>query len=480
MPLRLTSPKVLVLSLALALAVRAPVAAAGAAFPPVARADASKLGVGIQRTMAKLAASTPEHRNTVRVLFYGQSITEQTWSNAVADDLRKRFPHANLVIENRAIGGFASQLLVRPAEHDLYPFYPDLLIFHVYGANNTYEEIIKNVRSRTTAEVLMQTDHVSAAGWTDNMPDRNGPQKDLWWDWLMNHGLLPEIAKKYGCALVDVRGSWVNYLKSNHLKPQQLLKDGVHLNDHGNFVMAEIVKQYLVHRPELADAPETKAAAEMIQTIDVGKAARWKDGKLELTFEGNRVDVIAAPDGAGKAEVRVDGKRPSEIDGCHAITRPAPGPWSPLFLTRVDRGDAPLTDEEEWTLTVKSFDLNGAPAGLAFEPDAAAWTFDLTGSRTGPDGSGRDDQPFVSNSKKVRIAPTSWMRNGQVKPPYPIKWRTTLTGTDTVEAKPAKDATIENEIVLAQGLSNGKHTLTLTGEAPIKAIRVYRPPVKAD
>lgn len=116
-------------------------------YPPVPPpADASKLGVSIQRTMTKLATSTPEHRNTVKILFYGQSITEQTWTKTVADDLRKRFPNADVTIENRAIGGFASQRLIKPAEHDLYPFYPDLLIFHVYGANQEYEQIIQNVR----------------------------------------------------------------------------------------------------------------------------------------------------------------------------------------------------------------------------------------------------------------------------------------------------------------------------------------------
>ena len=87
--------------------------------------------------MRLLATSTPQKRNTVRILFYGQSITEQRWWQAVADDLRTRFPHANLVIENRALGGFASQMLVKTAETDLYPFYPDLLIFQVYGATTS-------------------------------------------------------------------------------------------------------------------------------------------------------------------------------------------------------------------------------------------------------------------------------------------------------------------------------------------------------
>ena len=74
------------------------------------------------------------------------------------------FRNANLVIENRALGGFASQMLVKTAETDLYPFYPDLLIFHVYGAHDKYEDIIRRVRERTTAEILQQNDHVDQPG----------------------------------------------------------------------------------------------------------------------------------------------------------------------------------------------------------------------------------------------------------------------------------------------------------------------------
>src|ERR1019366_4089894 len=111
--------------------------------PPRNLGDPATLGLGVQRTMTLLAASTPEHRNTVRVLFYGQSITEQDWWKSVADDLRRRFPNANLIIENRALGGYASQLLVKSAETDLYSFQPDLLIFYVYGSHIEYENIIR-------------------------------------------------------------------------------------------------------------------------------------------------------------------------------------------------------------------------------------------------------------------------------------------------------------------------------------------------
>ena len=207
-------------------------------------------GQGIQRTMRLLATSTPTKRNHVRILFYGQSITEQSWSKQVADDIRKRFPNADLEIENRAIGGFASQLLWRTAEYDLYPFNPDLMIFHVYGSHIDYETIIRNTRERTTAEILMQTDHVTA--W----PPANPSEKDdkgLWWTELMNNTYLPDIAKRHGCALVDVRTGWLQHLRENKLEPNALLKDGVHLNDAGCDVMAKLVSDYLVYRPDLKE-----------------------------------------------------------------------------------------------------------------------------------------------------------------------------------------------------------------------------------
>ena len=85
---------------ALALVAVVLIAAAPSSFPPTNFPDSSNWGCNVQRTMRLLATSTPENRHTVRILFYGQSITEQNWTKLVADDLRQHFPHANLVIEN--------------------------------------------------------------------------------------------------------------------------------------------------------------------------------------------------------------------------------------------------------------------------------------------------------------------------------------------------------------------------------------------
>jgi hypothetical protein len=432
---------------------------------PTPPKDDSQLGAGVQRTMRLLATSTPEHHNHVRILFYGQSITEQDWSKRVADDLRRRFPNADLEIENRAIGGFASQLLIRPAEHDLYPFYPDLLIFHVYGANQEYEQIIKNVRSRTTAEVLMQRDHLTQ--WPAEHPDPN-VDKGLWWDHMMNDVFLPDIAKKYGCGLADVRGGWLDYLKANHLEPPALLKDGVHLNDHGNFLMAELVKRALVYRPGLSRPVDEEA----IRTLAVGKDVQWKSRRLALEFEGNRVDALLGPkNGAGPVRVRIDGKKPSEFPELYRITRPSPGPWSPLFVSRVDH-PAPLVPEE-WTLKITSV-----------SEDGKKWSFDVKGSVTGPDGSGTNDAVFVSPSGRVKIEPAAFFRNDRLPlaAGYEITWKVLPTHVDAFTPAAPADPARENAVTLAQGLANTRHTLELTMEGgnppPVQAIRVYRPPVR--
>ena len=429
--------------------------------------EAPNLGLRIQRTMRLLATSTPTHRNHVRILFYGQSITEQEWSKQVADDLRKRFPNADLEIENRAIGGFASQWLIRPAEHDLYPFYPDLLIFHVYGGNQEYEQIIHNVRSHTTAEVLMQKDHVTA--WPPAVPDKD-KDKGEWWTDLMNNHFLPETAQKYGCGLDDVRGAWLDYLRTNKLEPKQLLKDGVHLNDWGNYLMAQLVGRYLIYRPELT-APD----AANVRTYEIGKDIKWKGDTLTLEFDGNRVDVLpVAASGKGAkvteaVKVILDGKKPTDFPEVYAITRPTPGPWSPLFIKRIDH-EKPLV-AEEWTLKITSVNA-----------DSSEWKYAVTGSVTGPDGSGESGKPFISNSGRVKISPEDFFRNGNVPVGYESKWRSFPMATDTYAPPAMPDPALENATTLAQGIVNARHNLTLTapGDAKrtLQALRIYAPPVK--
>lgn len=412
-------------------------------------------GQGIQRTMRLLASSTPKKRNHVRILFYGQSITEQNWSKQVADDLRKRFPNADLEIENRAIGGFASQWLWRTAEYDLYPFNPDLMIFHVYGSHIDYEKIIRNARERTTAEILMQTDHVTA--W----PPANPSEKDdegLWWTELMNHTYLPDIAKKYGCALVDVRSGWLQHLRDNKLEPKALLKDGVHLNDAGCDVMAKLVSDYLVYRPELKE--QNKGVSDLSL-----KNLKWVNNEAKVAFTGTGIDLLPDTKGfTGSLSFLIDGKLVSAFPEAYAFTRPDPAPWSPLFIRRIDH-PTPLV-AEEWTLTVNEVSNEGK-----------TFRYTVKGSATGPDGEDSSEGRFRSNSGRLLIDPADFFRNGELKAGYTVRWRAYLMGTDQLNSIAPFDPALENPIRIVHGLESGPHTLTIrrSGLISLKGLRIFNP-----
>jgi len=446
-------------------------------FPaPKDLGDPAKLGLGIQRTMTLLATSTPQKRNTVKILFYGQSITEQGWWKIVADDLRRRFPHANLIVENRALGGFASQRLVNTAETDLYPFYPDLMIFYVYGSHIEYENIIRRTRERTTAEILMQTDHATADA---NLTEPTDPAKlfpdGKIWNSFMNYRFLPETARKYGCGLVDQRNLWKRYLKDHQLPAPQLLRDGVHLNAHGDYLMAELVKAYLVRRDEVEIDP---FHCETVKTFVVGKDIRWENGKLAMEFEGNRVDVILASGGRGTTGVRIDGNRPSERPELYRFTRALPRPGGKWPVVTCLRSEKPPI-LETWTLEV----TRDAADGQRF-------SFTLTGSKTGPDGQGRSDQRFVSDSGRVAIAPENWdvafpLMLAGVKPPpskFTVRWEVVPAFVDQIEPPASMDPAIETVVTVAQGLAGRRHRLELDGglESPVAAVRVYCPPRLAE
>ena len=184
----------------------------------------------IQRTMRSLAGER-NPGEPVRILFYGQSITAQPWWRAVVDDLRRRYPEAKIEAVNRAIGGFISPALRRTAAHDLSPFYPDLLVFHVYGDLENYEAIIREAREATTAEILLHTDHVAK--------DENRLVSDD----IHSEGVRA-IAERHGCMLIDARTQWKRHLAEAGLAPGDLLSDSIHLNDAGNALLAGIVKRF--------------------------------------------------------------------------------------------------------------------------------------------------------------------------------------------------------------------------------------------
>jgi hypothetical protein len=416
--------------------------------------------------MRLLATSTPDDRHSVRILFYGQSITGTRYSAIVEKWLREAFPHADLEVVNRALGGYAAHQLYRPAENDLYPFYPDLLIFHVYGDRRRYEEIIAKTRERTTAEVMLLTNHWRRNELADGkLPASPGPNDA--------EAFLQELAEKYDCELVRIRDPWHAYMSRHGLLPGDLVSDNVHLNAHGKWLTAQLIQRQMIYRPELGGAGDA-----LVKEVVIGRGIDWTDGKIGLDFEGNRVDLVSRTRGgtcSGAAVlVRVDGKKPSEFPELYAFTRPTslvkPHEWP--VVARVAADAMPVV--EQWRAEVLSVDTE--------EPEVR---FRVIGSVTGEDGEGTSRADFVSRSGRVKIEAIDWAiyerRQKSYAPGMAFYWDCVPLHVDVYQAATDLDDLRESSVTLFQGLPNGKHRLELTVEGgavppPVSVIRIHRPP----
>lgn len=409
------------------------------------------------------------------MLFYGQSFSEQGWWRDVASALKRRYPHAVLEIENRALGGFPAQLLVKTAETDIYPYYPDLLVFHAFGAHDKYEDLVRGVRERTTAEILLQNDYVMRA--EDLAEGANsahlGPRAEHW-DAFMNHSFLPELARKYGTALCDHRGDFKAYLRAHDLLPEAMLLSDGHLNPFGEWLVTEEVSDCLrEHAPQSASAAGPPPSQAWIQSYRMGDTIEVKQGRIRFSFRGNRVDAILAPGGTLPARVWIDGRPPSSRPELYTFTRAlaTPGGKWPALL-RVRSHVTPRL--ETWSLDV----VRGERSGT--------YAFSLHGSRTGFDGSGSSEEKFVSNSGRVVIEAEDWsleyaLALAGIEPvPARVSVRFFVQAAFVDRVMPGKpDAMHELTVTLAQGLSNTEHVLEVESApnlARIRELRVYAPP----
>ena len=72
--------------------------------------------------------------------------------------------------------------------------------------------------------------------------------------------------------------------------------------------------------------------------------------------------------------------------------------------------------------------------------------------------------------------------SGVVPVGFEVKWKCVPMFVATYEAPRIQDPTREYATTLVQGLCNGRHTLELKAEdggaAPVRALRVYRPPCR--
>ena len=411
----------------------------------------------IARTLHLLSGSTPEHPNAVRILLYGQSISQQEWWLAVRQGLQARYPQACLVMENRAIGGFHSTRLLKTTEADVVTFYPDLILFQDYGPEDDYEAIIRLIRQHTTAEIAVQTDHYVST------------QENAWHDRHCQEW-LPELCARYQMHLLDVRERWKRHLAENQLVPEALLSDQIHLNEAGNRLMAQIVLDHLVPHPEAGPDPQGLVMRQV-----VGQNFPAPGSILELPFTGSRVDLVLT--GKAALDVRVDGQRPSLFPGVYLAQTPRvagiegrpPRVGYPV-RTVVNAPYQP----EAWTLSVEQVIDDGREVRFALYSVAGGF-----------EGRGTSAVDFTAVSGRITLRAADWFTRETpeffdvlpaVQPGQSIHCEVVCMSRDTVENQDA-----EGGIMTAiQGIPNGSHRLRLESRdgaaLPLAAVLIHRPP----
>ena len=238
--------------------------------------------------------------------------------------------------------------------------------------------------------------------------------------------------------------------------------------------MIQLLLPYFV--PISGFAPEDPWNSARVTSYSGADELRWNEGSVRIEFTGNRVEVVSDTTSNDPVTVLLDGKPPSDHPSQYGVTRSSliPGSdWPALLHSQ----SAISLQEESWTAVLYGVGTN-----------SPYFTFKLSGSKTGPDGEGRSDREFRSSSGRVLISPDDWnviRFMAQHRRPVPdsmeVRWNTVFRGRD--DFKPAA-ASAPGEFVttvLATGLPNQPHVVELTTRsgrpAPIRAIRLYRPPL---
>ena len=450
---------------------------------PVVAPRCLPAGAGVSRTLNLLQSSTPQRRHRVRILYYGQSITRDgfnapnEWFRNVTKWLQEKYPNADIETQMLAVGGFDAKAMQGPSRMDLPAFYPDLILWQNYGQYPDMDETLTWWRTHTTAEIGIHNWH---CGGSEKQLNSNKRIE------RMAYIYIPDLAGRFGAELIDLRTPWRKRRNERNTPQKQLTNDEVHLGPVGSQWYAEFNEDHLTYDPKVQVDP-----LNTVRTFVVGKDVEWNSKTLKLSFQGNRIEVLAqaaSTSAAAMADVRIDGKRPSAFANAYVFSRPNADidhdwPWQTSAPAAIDIATTPLL--EDWTLTIHSIVYPKKRFNVAC-------TFSVSGSLSHEDGNGSCEKDFVSKSGRVVIPSSAWThlwdaKNVNSKKTLVVgdkfRWKVMPLHSDTypTATKVTTDPTREHWTLLASGLPNGNHTLELTTTGSIQPriteIRVYRPPL---
>jgi hypothetical protein len=397
-------------------------------------------------------------------------------------DIRKRFPNAPPIIYRKHGGpGCPWEFVYCWVKQFIATEQPDLILTYTSGTKEGLEELLNEVRTRTTAEVIVPSLHFRPPPPTITPENITSGMLGYAWDDVR------QICEKYGAEYVDNRAEMADYLAKTGLDQEALLLDHNHENVHGAIRVWDNIARHLTKSDQSTYTPESRERRIPVdppantKTEKVALSGGWTasggtlrssaaGADLKASFTGNEIDLLgrSLPSG-GTLKVLVDG---------------VPADQAPVFVT-----DYIKPKPNNWRVP-HAIDLgsNLAPQTWTITMTDGAGDFRVDGSVAGADGTGNLEQPFTSHSGQIIMDPKLWRagvrRKAGAPPDYGVNTGDTFTfhvlraTNGQFSFKADKPAPLVQRLVY--NLPNGPHTIELIttgdGDVTIDGLYVFQPP----
>lgn len=413
--------------------------------------------------------------------------------------VREVYPDAPEIIYHARMGSGAPYDYVRGwAMTGVAKDQPDLVITYTGGTAEGLEELIKAVRSQTTADIIVPTLH-----FTDDKPLT--PE-------VIESGRFEkyrDICRKYGVQVVENRQELAQWLQKNGKEPSDLRpgKNDVHQNRLGSLLTNENIWRHLVAPIGKDEIPKDREriislVEAMKENSDSGVRfqGNWRvDGEfvvsdspeasIEFTFEGNRLDILGESiANGGTLTANVNGKRLDQLEAFSVSLIQQPDTnavhgsgKTPRYPT--SSGGSQATGPHGILLG-----SNIVPQNWRIEMLDNAGNFRLVGSKTGHDGEGNALEAWTSKSGQILFDPSLWryanmadLKKPDVFSNHPGDfWPFTVTREVSGPISFRSDSPSPVDATLFKLAPNMKHVVQLTpkdGPVRLKALVAYRPPL---
>ena len=212
------------------------------------------------------AAAEPPIQENARIVFFGDSITEQGeksggYVQLVRDSLHEAYPNRNIEVIGAGISGNRVPDLLNRVEEDVLSKDPTTTVIYI-GINDVWHWELNDGGTpkdeyraglRTLVDTLQQAGSRVLVCTPSVIGEKTGGQNKQ--DAMLEEyaSISRKVARAQGAQVCDLRAAFKEYLNTHNSQNEEqgvLTVDGVHLNERGNQFVAREMVEALTRRTE--------------------------------------------------------------------------------------------------------------------------------------------------------------------------------------------------------------------------------------